>query len=72
MSVDVDDGTVNWVWQSETNATAFGRGGVVMADDGVSPIVAGIAFGNLFNLSFTYWEVIPFFFFSIVCFLFFL
>ncbi|CAN0145917.1 unnamed protein product [Pylaiella littoralis] len=56
MSVDVDDGTVNWVWQSETNATAFGRGGVVMADDGVSPIVAGIAFGNLFNLSFTYWE----------------
>lgn len=57
MSIDTDDGSVNWVWQSEANATAFGTGGVVMADDGVSPIVSAIAFGNQFNLTFTYWEV---------------
>eukprot|EP00752_Nemacystus_decipiens_P014992 g13349.t1 len=56
MSIDTDDGSVNWVWQSQMNATAFGTGGVVMADDGVSPIVSGIAFGNQFNLTFTYWE----------------
>lgn len=57
MSIDTDDGSVNWVWQSQLNATAFGTGGVVMADDGVSPIVSGVAFGNQFNLTFTYWEV---------------
>lgn len=57
LSIDPDDGAINWVWQSEANATAFGTGGVVMADDGISPIISGIAFGNQFNLSFTYWEV---------------
>ncbi|CAM9312186.1 unnamed protein product [Scytosiphon promiscuus] len=55
-SIDAEEGTINWVWQSEANATAFGTGGVVMADDGISPIVGGIAFGNFFNLTFTYWE----------------
>lgn len=56
MSLDVDSGDINWVWQSESNATAFGTGGVVLAEDG-SPIVGGIAFGNQFNLSYDYWEV---------------
>lgn len=56
MSLDVDSGDINWVWQSESNATVFGTGGVVLAEDG-SPIVGGIAFGNLFNLSYEYWEV---------------
>ncbi|CAM9315186.1 unnamed protein product, partial [Hapterophycus canaliculatus] len=56
VSIDAEEGTINWVWQSEANATAFGTGGVVLADDGISPIVGGIAFGNFFNLSFTYWE----------------
>ncbi|CAN0081115.1 unnamed protein product, partial [Sphacelaria rigidula] len=41
--------------QSEENATAFGFAGVVLAEDD-SPIIGGIAFGNQFNLSFTYWE----------------
>lgn len=56
ISIDTEDGSVNWVWQSEANATALGTGGIVMADDGVSPIVGAIAFGNQFNLTFTYWE----------------
>lgn len=56
MSLDVDSGDINWVWQSESNATVFGTGGVVLAEDG-SPIVGGIAFGNQFNLSYEYWEV---------------
>eukprot|EP00903_Cladosiphon_okamuranus_P009896 g9398.t1 len=56
MSIDTSDGDVNWVWQSEGNATAFGTGGVVMADDGVSPIVSGIAFGDQFKLPPGYWE----------------
>lgn len=56
VSLDVSDGSINWVWQSEANATAFGTGGVVLADDG-SPIVEGMSLGNLFNLTDKYWEV---------------
>lgn len=56
VSLAVSDGDINWVWQSEANATAFGTGGVVLADDG-SPVVGGIAFGNQFNLTGEYWEV---------------
>ncbi|CAM9564168.1 unnamed protein product, partial [Ascophyllum nodosum] len=54
VSLDVDSGDINWVWQSEANATAYGSGGVVLAEDG-SPIVGGIAFGNQFNLTSDYW-----------------
>ena len=57
MSLSPLDGEINWVWQSEGNATVFGDGGIVLADDGLTPIVSGIAFGNLFNLSSSYWEV---------------
>ena len=56
VSLDVDSGDINWVWQSEANATAYGSGGVVLAEDG-SPIVGGIAFGNQFNLTSDYWVV---------------
>ncbi|CAM9435239.1 unnamed protein product, partial [Laminaria digitata] len=55
VSLDPADGSINWVWQSEGEATAFGTGGIVLADDGLTPIVSGIAFGNHFNLSSSYW-----------------
>lgn len=55
VSFDIEAGDVNWVYQSEGNATAFGTGGIVLAEDGLTPIISGTAFGNHFNLSSTYW-----------------